>query len=145
MFWGKPDSRMTTRRRFPHAFSFIELMIVIVIIGLLAGTVMLSTRHYVDRARQTRVRADIATYRSALESYYAEFGAYPTNEQGLGVLVPKFVDKARPDPWGRAYQYNAPGKAAPYEVVCLGADGREGGEGPDADLNSDDPDPKAAK
>jgi general secretion pathway protein G len=126
------------QRRRAQGFSFIEILIVIVIIGLLAGAVSLSTRHYLDKAKQTRARSDLATYRSALESYYAEFGGYPTNEQGLAVLAPRFIDRLRNDPWSRAYQYNAPGRNGPYEVTCLGADGREGGDGVAADIASDD-------
>lgn len=120
------------------AFSFIEVMVVIVIIGLMAGAVSLSTRHYLDKAKKTRVRSDLATYHSALESYYGEFGHYPSSEEGLKILTPKFIDKLRPDPWGRAYQYNFPGQAGPYEILCFGADGREGGEGVNADLSSED-------
>jgi general secretion pathway protein G len=115
-------------------------MIVVVIIGLLAGAVTLSTRHYLDKAKQTRARSDLSTYRSALESYYAEFGTYPTSDQSLAVLAPKFIDRLRSDPWGRPYQYNNPGKREPYEILCFGADGREGGEGVDADISSEEVD-----
>ena len=139
MYWV--DGRRADLRR---GFSFIEILIVIVIIGLLAGAVTLSTRHYLDKAKQTRARSDIATYRSALESYYAEFGAYPANEQGLAVLAPKFIDRLRNDPWSRPYQYNSPGRSGAYEVICLGADGREGGEGVAADVASDDLEPALA-
>lgn len=117
-----------------RAFSFVEVMIVIVIIGLLAGAVTLSTRHYLDRAKATRAKADLATFRSALESYYGEFGKYPSNDEGLNALVPKYIDKLRKDPWGNAYQYNIPGRSGAYEVISLGGDGRGGGEGVDADI-----------
>ena len=98
----------------------------------------MSTRHYLDRAKTNRTKADLATFRSALESYYGELGRYPTTEEGLAVLVPKFIEKLRPDPWGRQYQYVQPGRAEAYEVVCYGADGKPGGDGADADISSAD-------
>ncbi len=124
-------------------FTFIEVMIVIVIIGLLAGMVTLASRHYVDKARRNRAKADIATYSSALAAYYADAGHYPTTDEGLSVLTPKYVERMRADPWGRAYAYTNPGRSgSAWEVVCYGADGREGGDGADADVSSDDLDAK---
>jgi len=120
-------------------------MIVVVIIGLLAGAVTVSTRHYLDKAKLTRVRSDIAAYKGALESFYAEEGRYPNNDEGLAALAPKFVDKVRADPWGRSYQYNAPGRSGPYEVICFGADGHDGGDGVNADISSDEADIVAGK
>jgi general secretion pathway protein G len=125
-----------------RAFSFIEVMIVVVIIGVLAGTVTLASKHYLDRAKRSRAKADIATYQSALASFYADAGRYPTTDEGLAVLVPKFIDRVRSDPWGRPYGYACPGRTGAYEVTCLGADGREGGDGADADISSDDLDAK---
>ncbi len=122
-------SNVHGRRR---AFSLVEIMVVVVIIGLLATAVALRVRHYVDSAKTNRARADIATIVSALESYYAEHSAYPSNDEGLAVL-PLTTLK---DPWGRPYQYNQPASEHAYEVVSYGADGREGGDGIDADLHS---------
>lgn len=121
-------------KRIPlsRAFSLVEIMVVVVIIGLLATAVALRVRHYVDNAKTNRARADIATIVSALESYYAEHSLYPSNDEGLNVL-PLTTLK---DPWGRPYQYNQPAAEHPYEVISLGADGREGGSGIDADLHS---------
>lgn len=126
------------RRNRQRGFSFIEIMIVVVIIGILAGVVTLSTRHYLDRAKRNRANTDLATFRSALESYYGEEGQYPSTDQGLAVLVPTYVERLSSDPWGRPYQYVQPGRGGPYEVVSHGADGRPGGEGADADLSSGD-------
>lgn len=126
--------------RMHRGFSFLELMVVIVIIGLLASGVMVGSRHMLDKAKISRTRSDLAAYKSAIEAFYAENSRYPSNEEGLAVLAGKFIDKLRLDPWKRPYQYNSPGRNAPYEVISLGADGREGGEGVDSDLNSDDED-----
>jgi general secretion pathway protein G len=111
-------------------------MIVVVIIGLLAGAVTLSTRHYLDRAKGNRAKTDIATFRSAIETFYGEEGRYPTTDEGIEALVPEYIDQLRQDPWGRPYQYVQPGRTAPYEIICYGADGRAGGEGADADIGS---------
>jgi general secretion pathway protein G len=119
-------------------------MIVVVIIGILSGAVTLSTRHYLNRAKQNRARSDIATYVNALESFYGVNGHYPDNQQGLAVLVPQFIDKLRNDPWGRPYVYNQPGKEGPYDIISYGADGQEGGEGADADITNHDEEPTAA-
>src|SRR4051794_30367093 len=88
--------RCEPARRLCHgAFTLIEIMIVVVIIGVLVGAVSLSTRHFLDKAKQTRARADLATYKSAFESFYAEGGRYPTNDEGLTVLAPKYIEKVR--------------------------------------------------
>jgi general secretion pathway protein G len=120
-------------RKHP-AFTFIEVMIVVVIIGLLAATVTLSTRHFVDKAKENRARSDLSTFKSALAAFYADAGRYPTNDEGLTVLAPKYIDKVHNDPWGRGYQYNEPGRSGPYEVLCLGSTGKEG----DGNISSDD-------
>jgi|ERR1051326_2255793 general secretion pathway protein G len=126
------------RARSCEGFSLVEIMVVVVIIGLLATAVALKVRHYVDRAKVNRARADIATIVTALETYYAEHSGYPSNDEGLSVL-PLTTLK---DPWGRLYQYNQPAADHAYEVVSYGADGREGGDGIDADIHSWDLEPK---
>lgn len=122
------------QRSSSRGFSFIEVMIVVVIIGLLAGAVALKVGDYVDKAKINRAKSDIATIVSAIESFYADNGRYPTNDKGLSTLPLKGIT----DPWGRAYLYNQPGRNGPFEVISYGADGKEGGDGPNADLSSDD-------
>jgi general secretion pathway protein G len=121
----------------------VEIMIVIVIIGMLAGVVTLNVRGYLNRAKQNTARQEIATICNALETFYSEFGRYPTNEEGLALLGQASEKFPEPllqgtalDPWGRSYQYNQPGRNGPYEVICFGADGREGGSGIDEDIVS---------
>lgn len=133
----------TTCCRGSHSragFSFIEILIVVVIIGILAGTVTLSAKHYLDRAKLNRARSDVATYESALAAFYGDNGRYPSSDEGLAALTPKYVDKLRGDPWSRPYNYNQPGRSGAFEVFSYGADGREGGEGADADVASYDAD-----
>jgi general secretion pathway protein G len=132
--------QVAARRRGAGAFTFIEIMVVVVIIGILAAAVSISASHYLNKAKTNRAKADIATYGSALSSYYAENGRYPTPAEGLAILVPKYIDKLRKDPWSRPYVYNQPGRNGPYEIICYGADGKEGGQGADADITSFDED-----
>lgn len=116
-----------------RAFSFIEVMFVILIIGLLAGAVAMKVGGYMDKAKLNRAKSDIAVMINAIESHYAESGQYPSNDEGLGILPIKNTN----DPWGRPYQYNHPGRSEPYEVICYGADGREGGDGANSDITSE--------
>ena len=129
----------------PRAFSLIEVMIVVVIIGLLAGIVTFATREYLERAKKHRARADIANLVTAVDSFYLDKGRYPENQEGLKVLVPGFIKSLPSDPWGKPYQYVQPGKRAAYEIVSYGADGREGGSGADADVASYDADQPSAE
>ena len=125
-------------------FSLMELMIVLVIIGLLAGAVTLYATGYLNKAKQNTARREIATIMQAVESFYAVNGRYPTNDEGLDILSKpseKFPDpllRGEPtDPWGNDYQYNSPGTKGPFEIICYGGDGREGGDGWDTDISSD--------
>ena len=121
----------------------VELMVVLAIIGLLAGVVTLSVQPYLLKAKQTTARREIATICAALESFNIEFDRYPTTEEGLAILrkpnerfTEALLTQDPVDPWGNRYEYNQPGRDGPYEVICYGADGREGGSGADADIVS---------
>ena len=137
------------RRRREDGFTLVELMVVIVIIGLLATIVALNVLPSGDTARIQKAKADIANIEQALELYKLQIGSYPTTTQGLGALVtaPSGVDAARyqsggylkklaNDPWNHPYLYASPGKHSSADVWSLGADGKEGGEGVDADIGS---------
>lgn len=126
------------------AFSLVELIVVMVIIGLLSSLVAVQTRSYLIASKQNAARAEIATIVSALESFYADQSRYPSNEEGLAALAAGtssfpdgFLKKIPVDPWGNDYEYVSPAAAGPFEIVCLGGDGREGGEGGDADISSE--------
>jgi general secretion pathway protein G len=131
------------RRKRRRGFSLVEVMIVIVIMGLLAGVVTVNVRGYLTKAKQNTARNEIATIVKALDTYYGMYSKYPDNNEGIGVLtkasekIPESLLSAEPvDPWGNPYQYNSPGTDGPYDVICYGADGREGGQGVDADITS---------
>ena len=138
-----PHPRRARRPRI-RAFSLVEIMVVLVIIGLLAALVTINVRGYLATAKVNAARADLATLATSLESFYLAHDRYPTSDEGLGVLTRStsrltepLLTRLPPDPWGRAYVYNQPGRdGQPYEVMSLGADGREGGEGADADIGS---------
>lgn len=114
------------------AFSLIEVMVVVVIIGLLAGAVALKVSDHVDKARVARAKSDISTIMTAVESFYLDNSRYPSNDEGLGVLA----IQTTLDPWKRPYQFNAPGREGPYEIICYGADGLSGGDGINRDIVS---------
>ncbi len=126
------------------AFSLVELIVVMVIIGMLAGLVAVRTRSYLIASKQNIAKAEIANMVKALESFYADQGRYPSNDEGLEILVDGtssfpdgFLPKIAKDPWDRLYEYVSPGRESVYEVMCLGADGKEGGEGADRDISSE--------
>jgi len=132
------------RRCRPRAgFSLIEFTVVLALIGMLAGIVTISVRPMLTRGKQNAARAEIAAIRQALDQFYSVYGRYPSNDEGLDVLrkpterIPEPLLTQEPkDPWSHAYQYNEPGRTEPYEVICFGADGREGGTGADMDIVS---------
>ena len=135
----------TQRRLKRRAFSLIEIMVVVVIIGLLAGIVTYAVTNHLDKAKVRKARADIASYAGAIDLYYGEKGQFPELRDGLKVLVPEYIKVLRSDPWGRPYVYARPGRGGAYDVISLGADGREGGTGIDADLTNWDAETIAAK
>ena len=144
------DDVIMKKRRFHfqriafHGFTLLELMVVLVILGLLAGMVSVRTRSYLVAGKQNTAKVEIAKIVDALEAYYAVYNHYPTNEEGLAILASKsekfpdgLLNKVPVDPWGNPYVYNYPGKNGPFEIMSYGADGQEGGEGEDADIVSE--------
>ncbi|MEM6690008.1 MAG: type II secretion system major pseudopilin GspG, partial [Planctomycetota bacterium] len=143
-FWRRVmwcnDDRNVTRR----AFSLVELIVVMVILGMLAGLVAVRTRGYLINAKQNAAKGEIARLVGAIDSFYADQGRYPTTDEGLEVLVDGtdswpdgFINKVPLDPWDRPYEYLSPGSTQPFEVLSLGGDGREGGDGEDRDFSSE--------
>jgi general secretion pathway protein G len=143
------------RQRLPHrrrhrGFTLLELLVVIIVLGLLAGLVAPQIFGRVGEAKVTSAQTQMALLGAALDSYRLDNGSYPTTEQGLQALREKptrepipgswrgpYLRKALPlDPWDRPYRYRAPGvrNITGFDLWTLGRDGKEGGTGEDADL-----------
>lgn len=130
-----------------YGFSLMELLVVLVIIGLLASLVGPSLYKRVKPAKQSVARAQIENYSKALDQFFIDVGRYPTSSESLAVLRQNsnniknwngpYLKKELPDdPWGSKYIYRSPGKNGPFDVISRGADGKEGGEGENQDINS---------
>lgn len=132
-------------------FTFAETIVVLAIILILTAGVAVSVVKYIDKARITTAKSQIEVYKFALQSYYIDCGVYPSSEQGLKALFEKpvlypvpenwdgpYIDKVvQKDPWGNEYVYTTlTTNGLPFTITSYGADGREGGEGNDADLYS---------
>jgi general secretion pathway protein G len=138
------------RRSAENGFTLVELMVVLVILGLLATIVALNVLPSGDRARVEKAKADIAIIEDGLELYKLQNIAYPTTSDGLAALVSApasltdpsryqaggYIKKLPKDPWGRDYLYASPGTHGAVDIWTLGADGKEGGEGSDADIGN---------
>lgn len=115
----KYQSRIAAR----SAFTLLEMMLVLVIIGVLASVAALNLVGGADKARVNATEATIKTVEAALKQYYFDTGAYPTTEQGLVVLVPKYIEKAPLDGWKRELFYYSPGvNGNDFEIVSIGKD-----------------------
>jgi general secretion pathway protein G len=142
------DRRIWRRLSGSAGFTLIEMLVVLVIIGLIMGLVGPRVLNYLTDARMKAARLQIEALSSALDLYFLDTGRYPAASEGLGALVrrPGNVgtwngpylkgETVPPDPWGNAYVYRSPGDRAPYEIISLGSDGRDGGTGNAADIKS---------
>ena len=133
-----------------RAFTLIEVMVVIVILGILAALVVPKVMSRPDEARIVAARQDVASLVQALKLYKLDNLGYPSTEQGLQALVSRpstppqppnwkpggYVERLPKDPWGRDYLYLNPGQRGEIDVYSLGADGEPGGEGGNADVGN---------
>ncbi len=128
-----------------RGFTLLELLVVIVIIGLLAGYVAPRYFSQVGRSEIQVARAQIDSLEKALDQYRLDLRRYPSAEEGLEALVAQpgsvkgwngpYLKKAVPnDPWGRPFVYRVPGEKGEFELASLGRDGKPGGAGDDADI-----------
>ena len=136
---------MRTLKPGEGGFTLLELLVVIVIIGLLAGYVAPRYFSQVGRSEVQVAKAQIDALEKALDQYRLDMRRYPSPEEGLDALVRApagaktwngpYLKKAVPaDPWGRPFVYRAGGANGDFELVSLGRDGKPGGAGEDADI-----------
>jgi len=152
MTHGSPSStgRRGTRRSDPRGFTFIEIMVVVAILAILAALVVPRIAGRTDDARLTAAKVQIRNIEGALQLYKLDNGVYPSTEQGLKALVEKptagvipknwkaggYLGKVPLDPWGTAYKYVSPSPKGDFEVLSMGADAEPGGEGKNADISN---------
>ena len=135
-----------------HGFTLIELMVVIVILGILAGLIVPRIMGRPEEAKQLKAKMQIESLETTLKLYKLDNGIYPETEQGLQALIeqpqtgkiPKswreggYLEKGRlpKDPWGNNFIYLSPGTYGEYDIISYGSDGVQGGEGKNKDINS---------
>ncbi len=133
-------------------FTLIELMVVIVILGILAGLIVPRIMGRPDEAKQLKAKLQIESVETALKLYKLDNGSYPSTDQGLEALVAKpetppvprkwrdggYLEKGRVpiDPWGNTFVYLSPGVHGDYDITSYGADGISGGDGKNSDINN---------
>jgi general secretion pathway protein G len=136
--------------RRTSGFTLIEILVVVFIIGLLATIVSVNVIGQTDNARITKAKADLKEIEQGLHLFKLDNGFYPTTSQGLAALVQKpsggpqlrkynpegYIQKIPEDPWGNPYVYLSDGQT--FMLKCLGADGEQGGEGKNGDIDSKD-------
>jgi general secretion pathway protein G len=128
-------------------FTLMELLLVLVIIGMLAALVGPTLYQRIKPAKQSATRAQLANFSTALDAFFVDMDRYPSTQEGLAALRNRpeggerwngpYLGKEIPlDAWGHAFVYRAPGRNGGYEIQSYGADGREGGDTDNADINS---------
>jgi general secretion pathway protein G len=132
------------------AFTLIEILVVVAILGILAAIVVPRVMDRPDEARRVAAKADVAALVQSLKLYRLDNGFYPATDQGLAALVQKptsnpvpgnwkqggYLERLPKDPWGSDYQYLNPGVKGEIDVFSLGADKSRGGEGSGADIGN---------
>ncbi|NEV61290.1 type II secretion system major pseudopilin GspG [Thiorhodococcus minor] len=129
-------------------FTLVELLVVLAILGLLAGLVGPQVMNFLGGAKSKTAGLQIDDLSSTLDLYRLELGRYPNDSEGLSALVEDpgnmpgwngpYLKKGQvpKDPWGNDYQYRFPGEHGSFDIWSLGADNREGGDGENADIRS---------
>lgn len=136
---------MTLKKNY--GFTLLELLVVMVIIGLLAGYVAPRYFSQIGKSEIKAAHAQIDAFEKALEAYRLDTGHYPQSEQGLAALVTQpageskwqgpYLKKALPfDPWGKVYIYKQPGDHGDYDILSYGRDGKPGGDAENADITN---------
>lgn len=141
---------MKRRQRRPKAFTLVELMVVIVVIAMVMALVGTNVMKRFGRAKAELAKPKLALVEQALNQFAVDVGRFPDDTEGLDVLLenpgelegwngPYLKASQMTDPWSNPFIYIAEGEINPgsFDLMCLGADGQEGGEGDDADVFND--------
>ncbi len=140
-------SRNAIRRRL-RGMTLIEILVVLVLIGIVMGIVAGNFIGQGEEAKRKAAAIEISQIAATLDLFKLEVGRYPTTQEGLQALItapagasnwngPYWKKSSIPkDPWGNEYKYTSPGAKMPYDIVSYGADGKEGGDGPNKDITS---------
>lgn len=137
-------------RNNQRGFTLIEILVVVLILGILAGIVVPRLLDEPEKARRTKAVVQIKSLEESISMFKLDNSFYPSTEQGLQALVEKpeigrvptrwreggYIKKAPKDPWGNEYIYLSPGIHDTFDIISYGPDGEPGGEGDDADINS---------
>jgi general secretion pathway protein G len=143
----KHTSRRCRAHKGEAGFTLVEMLVVITIIGMIMALVGPRVLNYLGESKAKAAKIQIESFSSALDLYYLDLGRYPSTNEGLTALTrsnnlpgwngPYLRGGVVPnDPWGHTYVYRSPGERAPYDIVSLGSDGQEGGNGTAADIAS---------
>lgn len=143
-----PSARLLSRSRPQRGFTLLELVMVLVIIGVILAMVGPRVFNSLGRASGERAKVQIEQIGGALELYKLDVGRFPNTQEGLNALLtapggaanwngPYLKDaKTLKDPWSRDFIYRSPAERGGYDLVSLGADGREGGDGENRDIRN---------
>lgn len=148
----KPVFKMIAGQNSDRGFTLLEIMVVVFILSLLVAIVAPRIIGRTDDARVTGARIQIRNFETALKLFKMDNGFYPDTQQGLDALIEKpatgrmpqkykeggyWEEKKIPqDPWGNPYFYVSPGLNGDFDIISYGNDGKEGGEGKDADIKN---------
>jgi len=145
------NKEQTVKRIRNQGFTLIEILVVIVILGVLAGLIIPRIMDRPEEAKQLKAKIQIESLETALNLYKLDNGLYPSTEQGLQALVQEpdtgqikkwraggYLEKGRlpVDPWGNPFIYLSPGVNGDYDLSSYGADGIQGGDGKNKDVNN---------
>ncbi len=143
---GRPEA---VPARSVRGFTLLEVMVVVLILGMIAGITAKVVKDRLERARVEGTRVQIRDVSDALEFFYQDQSFYPSTAQGLAALVTPpdsqsirdwpengYMPAVPRDPWGREFEYICPGAHGSFDIICYGRDGMPGGGGFDADITS---------
>jgi general secretion pathway protein G len=136
------------KRYVERGMTLIEILVVLVLLAVIMSVVAGNYIGRGEKAKADAAKIEIGQISQTLDLYKLEVGRYPTTQEGLQALItapagvtnwngPYWKKSSVPkDPWGTEYKYQSPASNAPYEIISLGADGKEGGEGANKDISS---------